>query len=81
MLRAAVIFFFVILVVATLAWLTLVPPEPCETPNADIGAAVLAEEEGDQDALINTAIFRRARCIPPEEMAPAEEPEPAPSGE
>ncbi len=52
-----------IALVATLAWLTL--PEstdPCATPNADVGAIVLADEEGDQDALARRAILVRANC-------------------
>ena len=56
-------FVFAIVLVAILAWLTL--PEstdPCATPNADVGAVVLADEAGDQDALARRAILVRANC-------------------
>jgi hypothetical protein len=56
-------FVLAIVLVATLAWLTL--PEssdPCATPNADVGAVVLADEAGDQDALARRAILVRANC-------------------
>ena len=56
-------FVFAIALVAALAWLTL--PEstdPCDTPDADIGAIVLADEDGDQDALARRAIVVRANC-------------------
>lgn len=56
-------FLFAIVLVAALAWLTM--PEstdPCATPQADIGAAVLADQHGDQDALANRAIMVRANC-------------------
>ncbi len=51
-----------ILVTALLAWLSSGESDPCSAPNADIGAAVLADQNGDQDALINRAIILRALC-------------------
>lgn len=57
------VFAFVVLLVAVLYWLTLYEPEdPCATQQGDVGAAVLAEDAGDQDALVNRAIIRRGRC-------------------
>ena len=58
-----VAFIFVVFMVAVLAWLTLSEPEdPCANPQADIGAAVLADEAGDQEALVNRAIIMRGNC-------------------
>lgn len=64
MLRAAALFFFVILLIASLAWLTLVPEQECEDVMIGVGGAILADDEGDQDALTNRAIFERRKCIP-----------------
>lgn len=68
MLRAAGLFAFVILLIASLAWLTLAPEEDCidlsTGSSADMGAAVLADEAGDQDALTNRAILKRGDCKP-----------------
>ena len=62
LLRAAG-FAFIVFMVAVLAWLTLDEPEdPCANPQADIGAAVLAEDAGDQEALVNRAIIMRGNC-------------------
>ena len=56
-------FLFAIALVAALAWLTMPADEdPCANPQGDIGAAVLAEEAGDQEALVNRAIILRANC-------------------
>ena len=56
-------FLFAIVLVAGLAWLTMpADDDPCANPQGDIGAAVLAEETGDQDALVNRAIIMRANC-------------------
>lgn len=56
-------FAFVIFLVALLAWLTLSgEDDPCADPQADISAAVLAGDAGDQDALVNRAIIMRGRC-------------------
>ncbi len=55
-------FFAVILLIAVLAWLTLVDEDPCTNPQSDISAAVLADEDGDQDALVNRAIIVRGDC-------------------
>lgn len=72
MLRAAGLFFFVVLLVASLAWLTMTPEEDCEDVMTGVGGAVLSDDEGDQDALTNRAIFERRKCIPA--AAPTEEP-------
>jgi hypothetical protein len=62
LLRAA-LFLFAILLVATLAWLTLPASEdPCAEPQMDISAAVLAGSPDDQEALINRAIIVRENC-------------------
>lgn len=55
----------VLLLVAVLYRLTLYEEDPCANPRGDIGAAVLADESGDQDALVNRAIIIKANC--PEE--------------
>tara|TARA_R110002110_G_scaffold14698_1_gene67653 strand:- start:78693 stop:78932 length:240 start_codon:yes stop_codon:yes gene_type:complete len=61
-------FAFVVFMIAVLAWLTTSPPEdPCLPNEGDVGAAVLADEAGDQDALVNRAIIKRGAC----EQAPA----------
>ena len=61
-------FFFVILIIAALAWLTLPESEdPCASPQGDISAAVLADTPGDQEALINRAIIVRGNCDKEEE--------------
>ena len=55
----------VLLIIAVLAWLTTEPePDPCSALNQDMGAAVLADESGDQDALVNRAIIQRGDCEP-----------------
>ena len=48
--------------IALLAWLTLYEEDPCANPQGDIGAAVLAEGNGDQDALVNRAIIVKGNC-------------------
>jgi len=55
-------FVAVVLLIAILAWLTLSDEDPCASPQSDISAAVLAEQEGDQDALINRAIIVKGDC-------------------
>jgi len=61
LLRAAV-FAFAVGLVALLYWLTLYQPDdPC-ADQADIGAAVLADEPGDQEALVNRAIIESGEC-------------------
>ena len=68
MLAKAAVFFGVILLISSLAWLTLSEPEdPCADLNNDIGAAVLADPDGDQDALINRAIILKGKCKKPAE--------------
>lgn len=54
----------VLLLVAALAWLTGGQTDPCANPPNDVSAAVLADESGDQDALINRAMILRALCNP-----------------
>jgi len=56
-------FAFVVFLVWLLAWLTLSPePDPCEEPGNDVSAAVIADREGDQEALVNRAIILRGKC-------------------
>ena len=54
--------FTVLLLVAIMAWLSLTDEDPCANPQADISGAVLADSEGDQDALINRAIILKSKC-------------------
>ena len=56
------VFLFAVGGVALLAWLTLYEEDPCANPQGDIGAAVLAEGNGDQDALVNRAIIVKGNC-------------------
>ena len=59
----AATFFFVILLVAVLAWLTVHEEEdPCASAHSDVSAAVLADAPGDQDALVNRAIILKGNC-------------------
>lgn len=51
-----------VLLVAVLAWLTLSEEDPCANPQSDISAAVLADGDGDQDALVNRAIIMKGTC-------------------
>ena len=49
-------------VVLALYWLTAEDPaDPCD-PQLDISAAILADENGDQDGLANRAIIMRGAC-------------------
>ena len=50
LLRFAV-FVLVVGLIALLSWLTLYEEDPCANPGGDVGAAVLADDVGDQDAL------------------------------
>lgn len=80
--KAAAIFAFVLLIIASLSWLTLDPspldpslpqqsltgqPQEtdCDDTTKDVGAAVLAESDEDQDALVNRAILVRGKCPKP----------------
>ena len=54
--------FSVVLLVAVLAWLTLSEEDPCSNPQTDISGAVLADPDGDQDALVNRAIIMKSKC-------------------
>ena len=72
----ALIFFFVVGMIALLYWLTLVETEdPCDQARTDVSGAVLADDPGSQDALVNRAIIMRGACDPPKQ--PQDEPEPA----
>jgi len=56
-------FLFAVFLIAVLAWLTLSEEDdPCANFQADISAAVLAEQAGDQDALVNRAIIANRNC-------------------
>lgn len=52
----------IISLVGLLAWLTNTNEDPCANPQTDISASVLADADGDQDALINRAIIMKANC-------------------
>ena len=52
----------VMLLIAVMAWLTYTDEDPCANPQADISGAVLAEPDGDQDALANRAIIMKGKC-------------------
>jgi hypothetical protein len=52
----------VILLIAVMAWLTYTEEDPCASPQADISGAVLADPDGDQDALVNRAIIIKGKC-------------------
>jgi|TARA_B110000238_G_C15780743_1_gene291707 hypothetical protein len=58
-------FIAMITLVAILAWLTTTEDDPCANPQADITGSVLADDEGDQDALINRAIIVKGKCKEP----------------
>jgi hypothetical protein len=45
-----------------MAWLTYTEEDPCANPQADVSGAVLADPEGDQDALVNRAIIMKGKC-------------------
>ena len=55
---------FVLASVALLFWLTWSEEQedPCADPQADVSAAVLADEPGDQDGLVNRAIIQKGGC-------------------
>lgn len=55
-------FMAIISLVGILAWLTMTDEDPCANPQSDISASVLADAEGEQDALINRAIIMKANC-------------------
>lgn len=58
----AVSVFTVLLLVAIMAWLSLTDDDPCGNPQANVSAAVLADQDGDQDALVNRAIVIKGKC-------------------
>jgi hypothetical protein len=51
-----------ITLVAALYWLTLDETDPCANPQADISAAILADDGDDQAGLANRAILMRGGC-------------------
>ena len=56
-------FIFVVFLIAVMAWLTMPDEEdPCADPQTDISAAVITDQPGDQDALVNRAIIMRGKC-------------------
>lgn len=59
----AALFLFAVGLISLLVWLTL--PEPrdiCDQSMQDVSAAVLADQAGDQDALVNRAIILKGNC-------------------
>jgi len=62
---ALVAFAAVVALTAVLAWLTRSPSQhdPCADPQQDISGAVLADDPGAQDALVNRAIMMRRLCV------------------
>lgn len=62
LLLSAVAFVAVLVIVAALAVLTGEEDTACSSAERDIGAAVLADDSGDQDALVNRAIIVRGKC-------------------
>lgn len=61
-------FVFVVFLIAVMAWLTTSDEEdPCDHPQTDISAAAIADQPGDQDALVNRAIIMRGKCEREEE--------------
>lgn len=70
----ALIFLFLLGTIALLYWLTLVETEdPCVNPQADVSGAVLADDPGSQDALVNRAIIMRGACDPEKKQKQNEE--------
>ena len=62
----AVSFVVVVMLVALLAWLTTSPePDACVDPQTNISAAALADQDTDQEALVNRAIILRGPCDSP----------------
>lgn len=63
---SVVAFVAAVTVVAALAWLTHEgegdTADACASRNRDVGAAVLADSDGDQDALVNRSIIVRGKC-------------------
>lgn len=67
-------FIAVLALVAALAWLTQAPePDPCAGTDRDIAAAVLADQAGDSEALVNRAIIQRGACEKERQPAPEEQ--------
>jgi hypothetical protein len=56
-------FAFIVFLIWLLAWLTMPPEEdPCDDPQTGVSAAVIADQGGDQEALVNRAIILRGKC-------------------
>lgn len=51
-----------ITLVTALYWLTLSEVDPCDNPQADVSAAILADGDEDQAGLANRAILMRGAC-------------------
>ncbi|MFV0276433.1 MAG: hypothetical protein ACK5HY_04515 [Parahaliea sp.] len=49
-------------IIASLAWLVAQDNGECANSRRDVSGAVLADSEGEQDALINRAIIVRGKC-------------------
>ncbi|TXS95822.1 hypothetical protein FV139_08130 [Parahaliea maris] len=62
LLLSAVAFVAVLVIVAALTVLTGEEETACSSTERDVGAAVLADDTGDQDALVNRAIIVRGKC-------------------
>ena len=65
----------VLLLIYVLYHLTLQETDPCAELGAGTGAAILAEEGADQEALTNRAIVEKAGCPPPTPERPEEKPQ------
>ena len=65
-------FLFVVLAIATLAYLTQDEEPQCSDVGTDMTAAILADSEGDQDALTNRAIIMKGACDKREQASDAE---------
>ncbi|GAB3275887.1 hypothetical protein [Parahaliea aestuarii] len=61
LLLSIVTFVAVVAVIATLAIVTQDEAPDCAS-GRDVSAAVLADAEGDQDAMVNRAIIVRGKC-------------------
>ncbi|MEP4147823.1 MAG: fatty acid cis/trans isomerase [Halioglobus sp.] len=68
-------FLFAILIIAVLVNLTRDDSDPCDSPDTDITAAILADAEGNQNALTNRAILMRGKCAKKDQIEVEEEEE------
>ena len=61
-------FIFVVFLISVMSLLTMQEEEDtCAGTQTDISAAVIADQPGDQDALVNRAIIMRGKCERKEE--------------